>query len=86
VLFSTSNTLNSVQLLKELLPADILSSTAILDTLGWRKEYCQQQTKLACVRVCQMLSTAIGINLFRYDDSRKIVYIIAVDNENNCST
>lgn len=33
---------------------------------------------MACVRVCQMLSNFYrSINLFRYDTSRKIVYVIA---------
>lgn len=36
----------------------------------------------ACVRVCQMLSNGYrSINLFWYDDSRKIVYIIAGAND-----
>lgn len=37
---------------------------------------------MACVRVCQMLSNYYqSINLFRYDEFRKIVYIIAGDND-----
>lgn len=37
---------------------------------------------LSCMRVCQMLSNYYqSINLFRYDNSRKIVYIIAGAND-----
>jgi len=37
---------------------------------------------LACVRVCQMLSTCYRpIHLFRYDERREIVYILAGETE-----
>ncbi|MBW4621005.1 MAG: hypothetical protein KME17_16805 [Cyanosarcina radialis HA8281-LM2] len=36
----------------------------------------------ACARVCQMLSNFYqDIHLFRYDEIRKIVYILAGDND-----
>ena len=37
---------------------------------------------MACVRVCQWLSNGYqSINLFRYDTSKEIVYIIAGGND-----